>query len=229
MKTTKIFTLGAILLCVAFASCEKKEKTRIETKFENYTRNNFANPKDLQEIVTVHKIDSIDYGQLLSSTVETYNKAKELRDSLTQAFYKRMPETPTSIVYKSDVQDALQKNIAITKGRMYDIAFGTTSAKKLQEILDSLPQDRLIQRTYEIKAKIKGETELVTYYAEDWMGMDSVDFSRTKFQVSDMPELHKEISTLIETTIKGLDGEKELSQSIIEVFKQIDLNTPSKK
>lgn len=218
MRKTTIITLCFFASMMLLSGCKEKQKGRIETKFEEYTKRNFANPKDLQEVVTVHQTDSANYEKMLSETVAMYNDVYTIRDSLTQVFYKVMPETPMSIIHKDDVQRAIKNNIATVRDLQYEIAFSNACAKRLEELLDSIPKDRMMSRSYEIKAKIKGETELVTYYAEDWMGVDSVDFSRDKFKRSDMPELQSQISLLMEQTMKGIEYEKKLGESFLEIF-----------
>ena len=218
MRKTSIITLCILASVMFLGSCKEKPKGRIETKFEEYTKRNFANPKDLQEIVTVHQTDSADYAKMLSETIGMYKEVNMMRDSLTEVFYKVMPATPTSIIYKDDVQRAIKNNIATVKDLKFDIALGNAAAKRLEELLDSIPKDRMIMRSYEIKAKIKGETELVTYYAEDWMGIDSVDFSRTIFKKNDMPELQTQVSFLMEQTMKGIDAEKKLGETFLVIF-----------
>lgn len=224
MRKTILITLCIFMSMMFLGGCKEKPKGRLETKFEEFTMRNFANPKDLLEVVTIHQIDSADYEKMISETVALHKEVNEIRDSLMQLFYKEMPEIKKSILYKDDIQRAIKNNIATVRKFQYDIALSKASAKRLEELLDSIPKDRMIMRSYEIKAKIKGETELVTYYAEDWVGIDSVGFSRDKFTKNDMPELQSQISLLMEQTMEGIKMEKKLGESFLEIFNLIKLH-----
>lgn len=202
--------------------CSKYSKERVEIKFKEYVQQNFANPDDLEEIVSVIKTDSTDLEQMIKSAIETYDSTQEIMDSLSSRLKEVLPATKTSIIYSSDVQAALNNQLNVLDLKKYDYAFGKIYVNNLQEILDSIPSNKLKHRGYEIKTKIKGYPEIVTYYGVEWAGVDSISFSREKIKAYEMPDLENKVSLCIEETLKSLEAGKEINESIADVLIKIE-------
>lgn len=86
MKTT-LMSLTIISLFFSFICCNKQEtiEDKIKKEFKIYVNENFGDPNDLKEVVSIDLKDTVSYRpiyEIVSMTKGLYEKGKEQDDSI---------------------------------------------------------------------------------------------------------------------------------------------------
>lgn len=91
------------ILVVAF-SCTMDENAAVKNDFQQYVKNNFDNPKEVESIIFIGKCDTVTFDTLLidaKSNMDKYIQEKDYVDSIDEALLNRL-------------QDIIDKNYRVT-------------------------------------------------------------------------------------------------------------------
>lgn len=170
--------LPSVLLLILF-SCEKTESDIVKEEFEKYVYENFDDPRDLKEIVSIEITDTItkeDIYELLYSFNELDSVTFALdsvltlycTEVLTQQIKNNLSEMSNLSYYQAFKARELLGKVAISS--LSKISFDKTSYNKsvheIDSIAKSLADFEYIQ--YNIKTRIENESEktvLKNYHA----------------------------------------------------------------
>lgn len=86
-----LISLCVIILFIFLYSCTKTQEELIEEKFQNYVYENFDNPMDLREVISIQLNDSIDKNsifEVLSLTYKLDSAAIKLLNNTNEYIYK---------------------------------------------------------------------------------------------------------------------------------------------
>lgn len=192
---------------------------KLIVEFNKYIKEKFCNEDVLEEILTIEKTDSTNYKDLIKTTIVNYHLIEEVYDSLVNRILSNS-DAPEYIRRKPEYQYNIKKLSSSIDENKYTVALGEIACDRLQVILDSIPSEQLVTKSYKIKVKIKGESEICTYYANEWACTDSLTFSRNVIKTHDIPESEYQIIELLESILQVIDIKKEQCE-LMDVIIQI--------
>lgn len=194
-----IFVLSILICSSIILSCESQPKGRIETKFQNYVNENFGNPKDLIEIISVVETDSFD---VLSHVNKIEDVSLDSLQKIMLTYSERLlylaPKLPNQ--KREEISKKLLPLIVeVQSTHIHDISSCNSKREKLRQLAAGIDSTMAVSRSYTIKARIRqgGEIMVKEYHATDCFAIDSVVFSDTPIKVADFPNQMSEIVTTI--------------------------------
>lgn len=187
-----------LIFSVILIGCSHKSKSRIETAFEKYASETLVDKSELKDIKSIELTDSVDFYNMAQETAMLSEQAISEMDSITELYYKALPNAPKSRIYSHDVQDKLNSHIDFIKMNQYEIAVVEVATKSLRQLIDSVSNLNKINRSYKIKVELKSNPEYVIYYAQDFAFADSIAFSKDPIVCDYMPDAMKRASQFIE-------------------------------
>lgn len=222
--------LPSVLLLILF-SCEKTESDIVKEEFEKYVYENFDDPRDLKEIVSIEITDTItkeDIYELLYSFNELDSSTFALDSVVTHYYtegitqqiknnYSAMSNLPYYQILK-----ATELYCKVGISLRSKISFDETSYKKsvheIDSIAKSLADFEYIQ--YNIKTRIENESEktvLKNYHA--LVKQNRIDIYDKEPAIMDYSP---EIKELFELNNKRVDSLEIYRTSIIKMAEDIN-------
>ena len=200
---------------VAVISCSKHPKGRVEQKFEEYVKKNFANPSDFVEIATIELEDSIDFRDfcqlyLTQMSPDSIDFKISEQIQLASTLIKKTPKwfkesNKEHIMYLLNSDSYFE--------RLYP---KWQSLKKEYFKVDSL---NLIQKFYHIKARVKenGSIGMKDYYAVDYMIVDSLIISDKEILQNDSPREVLDLTDALDSYMKSVRIKMDFLKEFIEL------------
>lgn len=182
----KILAIVMMILAVVMVGCNSEPKSRIAEKFENYVSANFVEPSDYKGIVSIVCTDSIDVLGTITEFSSMIDSLNEMRAEYLSIINSNLPKCS----YSFKMAHAVEYAGVMMGGLSYTLS--TPNRKgclftKRQELLSASDSTRTLSKFYTIKAKIKGNVEITTYYAVDCALIDTVLISSNPIKISDAP------------------------------------------
>ena len=222
-----------VIVLLAFSSCIQSKEDEVSKEFKNYVNSNFDNPKNLEEIVSVEQIDSINFEQFCK-VVNNLHKLASLADTC-----RRIEEDQTSNIiakikahkyasfYSDDVRFWLIYNVKLTDELISCMTNYGDKEKNLSDSIDNLllRLDGLSILQFKIKVRVKerGILKLKNYYAlEDSTGFrffDSVPtFNDYSERTAVFYKVAKEYEDIIQMRQNILDDLMELNSKTLRIL-----------
>ena len=207
----------AIAICnITIISCKNTPKGRVEQKFEEYVKKNFANPSDYIEIASIELEDSLDMKELCQLYL-----IESCPDSIEPKITQQM-EFAASLTKKAPewFKDMNKEHImSLLKSDGYFLRLNPkwSYLKEEYEKVDTL---NLIQKFYLIKARVRdnGKTTIKDFYAVDYMIVDSL-------VINDKPILQKDSPREVLVLTDALESYMEAVRIKMDYLKEfIDYN-----
>lgn len=225
---TILFFLIASICSIFISSCGSQPKSRIEQKFQNYVNENFGNPKDLVEIVSITKTDSFDIlghiDILLSSNQMEY--LSELYAKYGEALINLAAKLPSSKKY--ELSKKVLPLINEKSSTIYsDLASYNTKREKLIRLVNDIDSTFAVSREYLIKARVRTKDEVVVkkFYVMDCCVIDSVMISESSIKTSELPPQTLEILIAIEEYWGVIKKQLDLNDQLSNLIKEYEIYT----
>lgn len=152
--------LSIILLTALLCGCENTTEQRVEKQFRMYVKENFDEPGNLDEVISITKKDSVDFTFVQESCIMLLNVGKQAleTDSIT-----REKNSDSSLLesmkrkLNNQNKSILEEWINASEKHLFYMQYGGVSygkAKKdAQDIVNMTNPIKLVH--YEIKARVK--------------------------------------------------------------------------
>ena len=186
MKTT-LMSLTIISLFFSFICCNKQEtiEDKIKKEFKIYVNENFGDPNDLKEVVSIDLKDTVSYRpiyEIVSMTKGLYEKGKEQDDSI---FYYIEGKGFAKVVNK--MTRAEKEKIGTYMKALID-----SVGKELDKILEY--NDSTMYIHYEIKARVtKGDIKSLDIYHAYIDNNGKIDIKDHIKKMSELPKKWSDI------------------------------------
>lgn len=201
MLMRKLIFVALIFICLGItSSCDPPIKDRMEIKFQDYVSNNFGNPKDLVEVISIVKTDSFDILQHINTAINEVSL-----DSLQKGALKYCekilyfaPKLPHNV--RGEIRGKILPIILEHKSSIYsDIATYNLKKKELNLLSENIDSTKAVSRSYLIKARVRhnGDVIIKEFHAMDCCIIDSVLISDTPIPTEDLPTQVSEALTVL--------------------------------
>ena len=207
-----------------FAGCKPKYQRLISRELKRYVQQNFDNPDDLKEIVSISDSpNTINVAQLGAIAVETFFMSANIFDTITSryAVTDKMPGIKNyqgSYANKLLILSKITDQFKIQREWLdiYDI--GSTI---VDGILSDIGRNEYhLYYSYPIKTRVKdslGSVKLKTFYAIQRDSTDLFEIKDHNIQRDDRPKLY---SDLVESTMR-LYKVTEMCDSLMNKYRQL--------
>ena len=169
--------LHFLLLTFLLGSCSKTQEDFVIDEFEKFVKENFDDPKDLEEIVAVEITDTTTKESLFEMLALCYelDSITAINDSLYDNFFPKLLEiskkneniiTELSYYKREKIRSlAVQCSNSLIKKMAFDSEEYNKQKESLDSIINSINDFKIIE--YKIKARVKesNNLKLKTYYA----------------------------------------------------------------
>lgn len=236
MKPIKIVLIS--LICAFFYGCNIPIEKKIEKGFTNYVYKNFADPDDLQEIISISISDTLDVNYqvdyLNNKLIEVLNDfikdSIEIKDSheneilsdkkiLSYKFQKRLEESFYFEEYNEDLNNFYNFRI----NNIDSINFLTNTIKNYKNNVDSTKPYLLY--SYNIKARVidKDIKKIVSYKAFVNPINQEIIFENEKFKNTPfINELTNGFDIIFGLSMKKIDLRYEIIESKTDLLLYIN-------
>lgn len=210
-----LVVMVATICSVAVVSCSKCPKGRVEQKFEEYVKRNFANPSDFVEIASIELEDSLDMKELC----ETYIN-ESCPDSIELKISQQMVLASSLIKNAPTWFKEMNKEhiMGLLKSDDYFLRLNPKWEYLKEEYckVDSL---NLIQKFYRIKARVKenGSVLIKDFYAVDYMIVDSLKISDKEILQKDSPREVLDLTDALESYMESVRIKMDYLKEFIEL------------
>lgn len=228
-RPTKIGCLAVIFFMITICgiiapSCSDTHKGRVEQKFEEYVKRNFANPKDFIEIASIELEDSLDMRELCELYINDScpdsiePKITHLVESATR-LANRAPQ------WFKDENRSHVWGLINSESRYVRLDAKWQYLKDEFERVDSL---NLVQKMYVIKARIKdgNNVTLKNYYAVDYMIVDSLKIDDSPILQQDSPREVLALTDALEDYMKVVRIKMDYMKEWIDLNNKLHQVTP---
>ena len=210
-----IVCIVLVICSITITSCKNTPKGRVEQKFEEYVKRNFANPSDLIEIASIEMEDSLD----MRALCELY-----LNESCPDSIEPKITQLVKSAAVLSNQAPQWFKDE--TRSHVWDLINSESRYVRLGakwqylkdefEKVDSL---NLVQKMYNIKARIKEGNKVIlkNYYAVDYMIIDSLKIDEKPILQHDSPREVLVLTDALEDYMKVVRIKMDYLQEWIEL------------
>ena len=229
----KVIILFGVVFCML--SCTKEKNDIVKDEFYKYVSQNFDDPNDLKEIVSIEQVDTISYESFFKAIRLLYGCSEQI-DSLGS---KEQTQTDSIINYlrnqyptddygKRVVREWIAQSLNLNNDQINwnNIYYDETNFLKIE--IDSLLENLkgLLLYEYEIKARINDGTDLKLkkYYAlEDSITIRFFDkkptFSDYSEDASEIYKAAKKYEEIYDINHDIIIKKLELNKKIIPVLK----------
>lgn len=197
MKTK--LTILAVLLCLV-ASCQRKPKSRIEERFERYVQENFVNSKDYKGLNAIEYTDSLDLYSIGTSVLSMADSLNAILTTKIDSLYKAKENFRHSSYLEKYIKDLEFKVLWMEYSNA--IINDSIRGDSVNGILNMTEPSMFTIRSYTLKAKIDGNTEISPYYALDCVLGDTIIYSSSPIKFSALPEPLVSLSGLIDRCVE---------------------------
>lgn len=222
---TFILALSSLIFSSVILSCESQSKGRIETKFQNYVNNNWGDPKDLIEVISVVETDSFNIlshvNEIEKVSLDSLQKEMLVRAERLLYLAPKLPHQKREEIGKKVLPLIIEVNANLLK----DMASYNSKKEEVKRLAANIDSAMSVSRNYIIKARIKQDDEIVVkeYYAMDCFAIDSVIFSYAPIKVSDFPPQTYELVTTMRDFWDIIDKQLTYNEKLLNLIRECEL------
>lgn len=210
-----IIFIMAVLWSAIVTSCGNTPKGRIEQKFEEYVKKNFANPSDMIEIAGIELDDSIDMKEYCELFLSEHPDSivSKIRQQITIMGYfaKRVP----TWFRRKNSDIAMSLLAEYSELPLVTLESKWKVLKDEYEKVDSL---NLIQKMYIIKARVKQGDNIMMqkFYAVDYMIVDSLRISDKEIPHTDSPQIILNLTDALDSYMTAANKATSFYKDLVE-------------
>lgn len=229
MSKCKLTLVVLISICLGIASsCNSPVKDRIEIKFQDYVSNNFDNPKDLVEVVSIVKTDSFDILQYINTVVNevSLDSLQKIMLKHSEKLIKLGPKLPSNI--RGEMGKKIFPIILEANSSIYsDMSTYNLKKKELSILSENIDSARAMSRNYLIKARVKhnGEVVMKKFHAMDCCIIDSVVISDAPIQTADLPSQTSEALSIFNDLWVIINKQMDINDRLNKLVNECELYT----